>query len=193
MLFVVGSVNSAKVSAVQEAVKEIACLGHATVVALPASSEVSDNPLSLDETIRGAKNRAKNAFKSYSGASHGIGIESGLMEAPGTATGSFNICICAIYDGKNWFTGLSCGFEVPPEILSFVKDRKMDLSQACLASGISSNPNIGSTEGLIGILTRGKVDRKEYSKQAVQTALIQLEHSSWYSSGVQRTKSLGGA
>ena len=58
----------------------------------------------------------------------------------------------------------------------------MDLSQACLDSGISTNTKIGSTEGLIGILTKGRVDRKEYSKQCVMAAVLQLENNDWYRS-----------
>ncbi len=165
MLFVVGSVNSAKVSATEEAVRETTTLLYARVVAIPAPSGVSDNPLSLEETIQGAKNRAKYALEAHGDASHGIGIESGLMEAPGTSTRLFTTSVFApsIME-KTGLPGLSCGFEVPPEILALVRDQKMDLSQACLAAKISSNPKIGSTEGLIGILTRGRIDRKEYSK-----------------------------
>ena len=80
----------------------------------------------------------------------------------------------------NYYTGLSTGFELPPQILRLVLDQKMDLSQVCLQSGISHNTSIGSTEGLIGVLTKGKVDRKEYSKQCVVTAVLQLENSQWY-------------
>lgn len=74
----------------------------------------------------------------------------------------------------------STGFEIPLKLLELILEKKMDLSQACLHSGISSNVKIGSTEGLIGILTKGRVDRKEYSKQCVMAAVLQLQNSDWY-------------
>ena len=41
--------------------------------------------------------------------------------------------------------------------------------------GITKNPQIGSEEGAIGIVTKGRLDRKEYTKQALRMALIHLE------------------
>jgi non-canonical (house-cleaning) NTP pyrophosphatase len=50
-------------------------------------------------------------------------------------------------------------YEVPPQILEHVLNQKMDLSQACFHSGITSKAKVGAGEGLIGILTRGRIDR----------------------------------
>ncbi len=77
--------------------------------------------------------------------------------------------------------GFSTGFEIPPHVLELVLNKKMDLTQACLHCGISDNKQLGSEEGLIGILTNGKVNRKEYSKQCISAAILQLENSKWYS------------
>lgn len=180
MIIAVGSTNPAKVVAVKEVIMDSPRFSKADVVSMNTSSDVSDQPLSLRETIQGAKNRAKSAFKGSESYQYGVGIESGLMEASDASTGFLHISVCCIYDGVNYYTGLSTGFEIPPQVLRLVLDQKMDLSQACLQSGISHNTSIGSTEGLIGVLTKGKVDRKEYSKQCVITAVIQLENSEWY-------------
>ena len=90
------------------------------------------------------------------------------------------VSVCSIYDGENYYTGLSTGFEIPLQILELILDKGLDLAQACLQSGISDNAKIGSTEGIIGVLTKGKIDRKEYSKQCVTSALLQLENADWY-------------
>ena len=134
--------------------------------------------------IRGAKNRAKNAFAASDGCKYAFGIESGLFEAPGTQSGFLESSICAIYDGSNHYIGLSCGFEVPRPLLDLILREKMSLSEACYHAGISSNPNLGSNEGLIGILTKGRMDRKKYTKQCIMTALIQLENSRFYTTNV---------
>jgi non-canonical (house-cleaning) NTP pyrophosphatase len=102
------------------------------------------------------------------------------MEAPETATGFLHVCAGCIFDGTHYYVGLSNGFEIPPQILELILEKKMDLMQACLHSGISSNHKLGSTEGLIGILTKGKIDRKEYSKQCLRMAMLQLENAEWY-------------
>ncbi len=54
----------------------------------------------------------------------------------------------------------------------------LDLEQACIELGITSNQQLGRSEGLIGILSAGRLTRKEYTKQAVMTAVFaSLNHS----------------
>ena len=177
MIIGIGSTNIVKVEAVEEIIRGYPLLADATCVAVSAPSGVDDQPMSLEETIRGAKNRAKNAFVA---CDYSFGIESGLFEAPGSATGYLEACVCAIFDGTNYHLGLSCGFEVPPALLSLILKEKMTLGDACYQSGISTNTNLGSAEGLIGILSKNRINRKIYTQQAVMTALIQLENADWY-------------
>lgn len=179
-IIAVGSTNEAKVLAVKEVVMVSTFFSQAQVIPLSTQSRVSDQPLTLQETILGAKNRARDAFEKCVGCHYSFGIESGLMEAPETATGFLHVSVCSIHNGKRDFIGLSTGFELPPKILELLLVNKMDLTQACLQSGISQNAKIGSTDGLVGILTKGRVDRKEYSKQCVLSAILQLENSNWY-------------
>jgi non-canonical (house-cleaning) NTP pyrophosphatase len=63
MKIVVGTKNQAKVDAVIEILKEYPHLATAQIAAAEAVSNVSDQPKSLEETIRGAKNRAESVFK----------------------------------------------------------------------------------------------------------------------------------
>ena len=179
MIVVVGSTNEAKVFAVKEVIQESSFFPNAQVLSFSAISNVSEQPLTLEETMRGAKNRARDAFSKCK-CNWSFGIESGLMETSHATTGFLCISICSIFDGKNDFIGLSTGFELPPRILKLILDQKMDMNQACLHVGISQDVNLGSKEGLIGILTKGKVGRKEYSKQCIETAVLQLENSEWY-------------
>lgn len=181
MLIAIGTKNQAKIQALQETLEEIRCFDSFEILSFSVSSGVSDQPLSLEETITGAKNRARASFLLPDSAPHyGFGIESGLIQAPGTRTGFLNLCVCCIYNGKNYNTGFSTGFEVPFPILQRVIEEKLDLSQACIASGISANKKLGEEEGLIGILTKGKINRQEYTKQCIHTALVQIVNHSWY-------------
>lgn len=173
MIIHVGSTNKAKVEAVAEMLAEYPHLCDAKVSGESAESGVSAQPFSLDETIRGAMNRAKEVIKH---ADYSIGIESGLMEVPHTKSGYMDICVCAIYDGKEFHLGVSSAWEFPdPNIISMMQKEGLDMSQAINKAGLTTSATIGMEEGAIGILTKGRLDRKEYTKQALRVALIHLD------------------
>ncbi|MBI3573172.1 MAG: DUF84 family protein, partial [Candidatus Kerfeldbacteria bacterium] len=46
--------------------------------------------------------------------------------------------------------------------------------------GLTTNPKLGSYEGAIGLLTKGKMPRKDLTKQAVVTALVRFENKELY-------------
>lgn len=169
----VGTQNKAKVGAVAEIVKEYPHLAHADIEGIASVSGVSDQPKSLEETIIGAKSRALGA---YEACDYAIGIESGLMHVPQSKSGYMDVCVCAIYDGKECHLGLSSAWEFPDASVTdlMVKDG-LDMSQAINKAGYTNSPTIGSEEGAIGIMTKGRIDRKEYTKQALRMALIHLE------------------
>lgn len=170
----IGSVNEVKVKAVKEIIKDYDFLRGARIRSLEAPSEVSEQPTSIDETIKGAMNRAKKVFQ---GADYSIGIESGLMKIPYTKTGYMDVTACAIYDGKEFHIGLSSAFEYPKDMTRLVFEKGITISEAAHKTGLSENPNLGNAEGVIGILTKGRMPRKEYTKQALRTALIHLENA----------------
>ena len=173
MKIAVGTTNSAKVAAVQEILKEYPHLADAEVSAVKTESGVADQPMSLAETVDGAINRARAAFTD---CDFSVGIESGLMEVPKTKSGYMDVCACAIYDGKEFHIGLSSAWEFPdPKVTALMVEEGMDMSQAINHAGLTSNRDIGAAEGAVGIVTKGRMDRKEYTKQALRTALIHLE------------------
>ncbi|HLD88694.1 MAG TPA: inosine/xanthosine triphosphatase [Candidatus Nanoarchaeia archaeon] len=177
MKITIGSTNDVKVEAVREVIHDYDILSNAEVNGIDVNSEVSEQPKSLNETIHGAMNRAKNAFRD---CNYSFGIESGLMQVPNTKTGYMDVCACVIYDGKDYHIGLSSAFEYPHEIARLVFKDGLGISQAAYRTGLTKNPKVGSAEGVIGILTRGRLPRKEYTKQAIVMALIHLENSKLY-------------
>lgn len=180
MKIAIGSTNEIKVKAVEEAIRNYPDLQLAEVFSFSVPSGVSKQPLTLEETIQGARNRAAHAFTKCEGCKYSLGIESGISPAFGAQTGFVHICVCMIYNGSDYHMGLSTGFEIPPSILDLMVEDKMDLSEACFHSGITANPSVGHAEGLIGILTKGRLCRKEYTKQAIISAFVQIENYSWY-------------
>lgn len=173
MKICVGTKNPAKLAAVSEILVEYPHLAHATVVGVEVSSDVSDQPKSLDETIRGAMNRARSAF---SGCNFSIGLESGLMAVPATKSGYMDVCVCAIFDGSEFHLGLSSAWEFPDKrITALMIEDGLDMSEAINKVGLTTNPEIGQSEGAIGIVTKGRLDRKAYTKEALRTALIHVD------------------
>lgn len=168
----VGSLNKVKVEAVQELLQDYPHLKDAEIESFEISSGVGDQPKSLEETVQGAMNRAKGVFQD---CTYGIGIESGLMQVPYTKSGYMDVCVCAIYDGTEFHLGLSSGWEAPKKVMHHMLHDGLDMNQAAHKAGFTDNPKVGSAEGLVGIMTKGRLTRKAYTKEALRTALIHLE------------------
>ncbi len=177
MIIHVASKNPAKIDAVKEVIRDYDFLKDAEVKCLDVSSGVSEQPKTLEETIDGAVIRARGAF---TGSNYSFGIENGLMAVPHTKTGFMNFCTCAIYDGKGFSLGLSNAFEYPKEITRLIIEDGLNASDAAKKIGLTAHKYIGHTDGIIGILTKGRLTRKEYTMQAVRTAIIHLENPELY-------------
>ncbi len=156
----------------------------AEITSKSAASGVADQPLSLDAIVKGAQTRATTVFED---CTYSFGIESGLMRVDGTKTGYMVICACSIYDGQDHHLGLSCAFELPASIIAAIIEKGMELRDACYYTGLTDDPNLGTSQGAIGILTNGRITRKDYTKQAVTTALIHLENSVLFRDNKLRT------
>jgi len=169
----IGSKNQVKVNAVKETIRDYGFLSEAEVFSIEVSSEVHKQPKSIDETVEGAMNRAKSAFQN---CKYSFGIESGLIKVPNTKTGYMDVCVCAIYDGKDYHLGLSSSFEYPTKVTKLVLSEELDIDEAFYKAGLTRDKRIGRSEGVIGYLTKDRLKRKEYIKQAITTALIHLEN-----------------
>lgn len=177
MKIAIGSTNEIKVNALKELLPEYPLLANAEVFSVNVSSDVSEQPKSIGETVRGARNRAIGAFMGYDLS---FGIESGLIEVPDTKTGMMDVCVCVIFDGMECHIGLSPAFECPPKVVELVQNEGLDLNQAFHKAGLTDNPKIGSAEGAVGLLTKGRITRMDYTKQAIIMAMIHLENAEFY-------------
>ncbi|MEK7093111.1 MAG: inosine/xanthosine triphosphatase, partial [Patescibacteria group bacterium] len=169
----VGSKNKTKVNAVAEILRDYAMFEDAEVVGVDVKIEQFGHPKSLDETVSGAVDRAKQAFK---GNDYGFGIESGLMKVPQTKSGYMEVAVCAIYDGEQIHMGLSQAYEWPKKVIEAIVKLGMDGSQAMKAAGLTQHEKLGEHEGFVGVFTKGRSNRTEYNKAAVVMALMHLEN-----------------
>ena len=173
----IGSKNEVKIGAVKEIIQNYPILKNSDVVGFEVKTEVSNQPKSLEETICGAKNRAKNSFQN---CNLSFGMEGGLFKVPYSKSGYMEICACVIFDGKNFHLGMSSAFEFPKKVMELILNDGLDVSKAMFKAGLTQHQNIGSDVGAISILTKGRLNRKGLIQQAIMSALIHLENPELY-------------
>ena len=161
MRVAVGSANRVKVEAVREVMESI--YGSVRVYAVDAKSGVPDQPFEA-ETHRGAVNRAKEALGDRDLS---VGIEAGVFEMYGEL---MDIQHCAIIDQNGRITvGMGSGFAYPKEIADLVRGG-LTVGQA--VDKVYGKNAVGHSEGAIGMLSKGIMDRKELTKQSILAAMI---------------------
>ncbi len=165
MKVIVGSKNPVKIKATRNVLEKI--YGNVEVTGKDVDSEVPDQPFGINETIKGAVNRAKNAYSDDLDLS--VGIESGLMETPGPITGYIDLQWCAIFDGEKITLGVSAGFEYPPEVIEEVLKGK---EVGHVMDKVTGVDNLGQKTGAVSYLSKGLLDRTENTEQCVLTAMI---------------------
>lgn len=176
MIVKVGSKNATKVAAVQNILSSHELFPGAVIKPVEVKVEEFGHPKSLEETIDGAKSRARMAF---SNCSYSIGLESGLIEVAAAKSGYFETTVCAIYDGKAFHLGLAPSFEWPKSMVELIL-KGYDGSQAFKQLGLTDHQKIGTAEGGIHVLTHGKINRTKLNELAVTMALIHLENPDHY-------------
>lgn len=173
----VGSKNNTKVAAVRELLADYPLFEGADVIGMDVEIDEFGHPKSIEETVTGAIDRAKQA---QAGNEYGFGIEGGLIQVPHTKSGYMEVAVCAIYDGTQVHLGLSPACEWPGTVTNMIINDGLDGSQAMKAAGITAEAKIGEAKGFIDIVTKGRMDRTAFNKAAVQMALIHLENPEYY-------------
>ena len=173
MRVVVGSQNPVKLNATRNILEEI--YGEIDISSKDVDSGVPDQPFGLDQTIKGAINRAKNSYSVDVDLS--IGIESGLMETPNTLTGYIDLQWCAIFDGEKVTLGVSSGFEYPMEV---VKEVLSGFEVGDVMDRITGVTNLGNKKGAVSHLSRDMLNRTENTEQCILTAMIPRMNEDFY-------------
>lgn len=148
------------------------------IVSVDVNSGVSDQPMTLEETLKGASNRARLARLAIEGSGFGLGVESGLFRVDGMV---FDVCACVIDDGKSRRVGWSCAFQIPPAVAESIDSGEAgDLTVACNQAGIANDPNLGQHQGMIGVMSDMRLSRQAYTEQAILSAMIGVENADIY-------------
>jgi inosine/xanthosine triphosphatase len=169
----VGSTNPVKRAAAEDA---FAAMAGATVESVAVDSGVPEQPRGHEETIEGARTRARRALgaegpasSTSSGAAYGlgVGIEGGVTGFDGTG-GLYLVMWAAVTDGSRTELGAGPSIRLPADVaervrggeeLGPVMDDAFDLE------------NVKEKQGAVGVLTGNIVDRRGALADAVAGAL----------------------
>lgn len=170
MKVAVGSKNPVKIKSVQLAFEQIFPNEGWEFLGVDANSGISDQPMSDEECILGAKNRAQNALL-VENADFGVGLEGGLQKH---GENYFSVGWVAVVD-KNRKQGIGCGVKtmIVPEIAKMV-EAGMELGKADDIVFKKNNSKQG--DGYVGIMTKNAITRTDGFKHGVICALARFIH-----------------
>lgn len=167
-LFAVGSLNPVKTACVEDAARMF--WPEARILSVQTGSGVAAQPVSEAETAAGARHRALGALAAVGEAAFGVGIEGGVVDS---AEGMWAFAwVCAAARDGRMGEGQTGRFLLPEGVARLIRERGLELGQACDA--YFERMNAKQREGAIGLLSGGKVDRRELYRQGVVFALLRF-------------------
>ena len=168
---VIASKNPVKISATEDGFKAMLSEEVCEFVGIPAESNVSDQPKSDEETLRGAKNRALNAQKIEPEADFWVGQEGGVEDIDHGLSAFAWIAILS-KDGRMSIAKTGTWF-LPDKIANLIREgHEMGTADDMVFGETNSKQNHGG----IGLMTGNVITRKLFYEQAVITALIPFKN-----------------
>lgn len=160
---VVSSKNPVKIDAVREAFKEFfKDIELDSIEAGPFAQPFDE------QIVEGARARAKDGMKQ--GADFAVGLEGGIIDVYGVP---YVTAYCSILDKAGHEHGAWSHFlELPQDIVRAVKSEGKELGH--VLDRLHNRENIKQQEGAVGIITKGRISRKDSLKEAVILALARF-------------------
>lgn len=145
------------------------------VSGVSAPSNVSDQPMSEEETLTGAINRAESASLLVPEADYWVGIEGGLEEVKEEME-AFAWIVVKSKDGVIG-RGRTGSFFLPKRVAELVREGK-ELGDA--DDIVFGKTNSKQGNGAVGILTKDVLTRTSFYEPAVVLALIPFKNPELY-------------
>ncbi|ELY89322.1 DUF84 family protein [Natrialba taiwanensis] len=168
MNVVVGSTNPVKIGAVERTLERF----EPTVTAVAVDSGVSEQPWSVEETITGARNRARRAYRVLADKpdseppDYGVGLEGGVARFDGTDSLSL-IMWAAVTDGTHTDVGSGPSLRLPDDVTSRLEAGD---ELGPVMDDLLETTGVAETEGAAGVLTDGLTDRTQALAEGVACA-----------------------
>ncbi len=168
MNLALGTTNQAKQRAVLLATgQEPVCL------AVP--SGVAAQPMSEDETMRGAIQRARGVLAAVPGADIGLGLEGGVDFDARHTRQWYLFSVCAAWDGHHLYVGRGVYIPIPQSIGARLQAGGIELAQ--IMDEISNTTGSNHQQGAYGLLTGGRITRAEAFRDAVIASLTPFQNA----------------
>ena len=171
---IIASKNPVKVNAVKIGFNQTFPNNKFSFEGKSVPSEVSDQPMTDQETILGATNRATNAKADFPDAAYWIGIEGGieLMENDMMA-----FAWIIILSNENIGRGRTGTFFLPKKVTALIQ-QGMELGEA--DDIVFGDSNSKQKSGAVGLLTNDIIDRTQLYVPAITLALIPFQNPELY-------------
>lgn len=164
----IGSKNPVKIAAVQEAFKKVWPDKTFAFIGVDVPSGVSDQPMSDEESIKGATNRAKLARQQL-GADFGVGLEGGLQEIKGKW---FDCGWIVVINKENRMgIGSSARIQTPAKMMEHIH-KGMELGHVNDLFFNQENTKHGA--GHFGLMTNNAITRQSGYRDGVIMALARF-------------------
>lgn len=174
MKIIVSSKNPVKINATKKAFKVVFPDEKFTISGISVPSDVSNQPISDEETLQGAVNRANNAHEISQEADYWVGIEGGIQN---NKDGMMCFGWVVIRSKDLLGKGRSASFFLPPNIINLI-ETGMNLGDA--DEIVFGKRNSKIDRGTIGVLTHDLIDRTSLYTDAVIIALIPFVNRELY-------------
>lgn len=171
----IASTNPVKIDCTKIAFSQMFPKENFNFQGLSVPSNISNQPKSEAETIKGALNRVENLSKLSPKADYWVGIEGGLRETDfGLGTSAW-----VVIKSKNNKFGYGCTgtFLLPKKVIELIKTGK-ELGEA--DDIVFHQENSKQSTGAIGILTDNLITRTTFYIPAVIIALIPFNKPELY-------------
>lgn len=173
MIVAVGSTNPTKIAPVKEIFSKY--FKRVQVHGVRVTSGVDDQPMTEDEMYLGALRRARNALRTVSRATYGVGIEGGIHKH---SYGWFENSLVVIVDRNGSIgIGASGGLVLPQQVVQRIHHGE-NLEQ--VMDDLFKTERIGEGIGMFGLMTKGVVTRASGVAHGVAFALAPFLHQELY-------------
>ena len=171
MQVAIGSTNPAKMKGTRLAFSRTLRVGPVVLKGVDTTALVRSQPLTLDETVEGAQERAVFALESAR-PDFGVGVEAGLVGLGDAWRDQFlNVQIAAVVDRAGHLSfGCSSGFPIPSMLVAKLKERHEELDR--YTHELVGVAKVKEEHGIVYHLSRKRLSRVEMTEQCVSMALI---------------------
>lgn len=159
---IVASLNPAKVNAVKSAFEASFSGEKFEFVGVSVASDVADQPMTNDETHKGALNRVTNAKAEYGDGDYYVGLEAGIED---NVTFAWMVVESATHRGES----RSASLMLPPVVIEKLQYAN-ELGD--VMDEVFATENIKQKGGAISLLTHDLLTRSSVYHQALILALI---------------------